>query len=228
MSTDRRIGLAGVIVGFFSIAAFYIWPNQKWIGWSSLAVAIAFCVMWFVLEVMHWANRRKPETAGVRQIEIQNDQSTLRSAANAPPPVSPALNEEIRRVEASEWQSLASRFERIGRDVRADWQRMSDGIESWNICGGRQVAECEALCKLGGAMLMKSLKVLPSVSPDILAEQDAVFRWLYFLKAKKLIRDMQYGLEQVRDESKPFYFGTIYELGPVSYRTCIECSAMEI
>lgn len=79
MSADRCIGLAGVIVGFFSIAAFYIWPNQKWIGWSALCVAIAFCVMWFILEVVHWANRRKPKAAGVGQIE--------NSAAKAPLPV---------------------------------------------------------------------------------------------------------------------------------------------
>ncbi len=53
-------------MGFFSIAAFYIWPNQKWIGWSALGLAIAFCIVWLVLEVIHWANRRKSKTTGVR------------------------------------------------------------------------------------------------------------------------------------------------------------------
>ena len=181
-------------------------------GWAALgAIFLGF----ILLVVAHF---RKIEEESETQLGV-----TLRAAANVRPAAPPSSREEIRYLAPSDWQSLASRFERIGRGIRADWTRMSDGIESWAVCGGVQCAECEALCKLGGAMLMRSIKVFPSVPPDVLAEPDAVFRWLCFLKAKKLLRDMQYGL----DGDKPFYFGTIYELGPVSYRTCLECSAIE-
>jgi hypothetical protein len=50
VSTDRRIGLTGVIVAFFGIAAFYLWPDKKWIGWTSLVIAGCLVLAWIVAE----------------------------------------------------------------------------------------------------------------------------------------------------------------------------------
>jgi hypothetical protein len=36
-----RLGLWGLIVAFFAIAAFYIWPDRRWIGWMCLVVALS-------------------------------------------------------------------------------------------------------------------------------------------------------------------------------------------
>jgi hypothetical protein len=50
VSIDRRIGLAGIIVAFFGIAAFYLWPDKKWIGWTSLIGAVCLVLAWIVAE----------------------------------------------------------------------------------------------------------------------------------------------------------------------------------
>jgi hypothetical protein len=50
MSFDRRIGLAGLIMAVFAIAAPYLWPNNKWIGWLFFLGMIALGITWFCLE----------------------------------------------------------------------------------------------------------------------------------------------------------------------------------
>jgi hypothetical protein len=46
MSLGDRLGMAGLIVGLFGIAAFYLWPTKKWVGWISFrrSVDIGFAV----------------------------------------------------------------------------------------------------------------------------------------------------------------------------------------
>jgi Leucine-rich repeat (LRR) protein len=46
MSLGDRLGAAGLIVGLFGIAAFYLWPDRKWIGWLSFTGALALAVVW--------------------------------------------------------------------------------------------------------------------------------------------------------------------------------------
>lgn len=50
MSFDQRVGIAGLIVGLFAIAAAILWPDRKWIGWLALAACIALLVWWGWLE----------------------------------------------------------------------------------------------------------------------------------------------------------------------------------
>jgi hypothetical protein len=50
MSLGDQLGLAGLIVTFFGIVAFYLWPSMKWIGWLSLMAAIVLAVLWGVTE----------------------------------------------------------------------------------------------------------------------------------------------------------------------------------
>lgn len=61
MSTDRRIGLIGAIVGCIGIAVVYIWPSQKRIGWGALVFAVLLGLSWGMMEYKHWRTRPKVE-----------------------------------------------------------------------------------------------------------------------------------------------------------------------
>lgn len=50
MSFGDRLGLAGLIVGLLAIAAFYLWPDKKWIGWLCLIAAVILSLAWVELE----------------------------------------------------------------------------------------------------------------------------------------------------------------------------------
>jgi hypothetical protein len=51
MSLGDRLGSAGLIVALFGIAAMYLWPDKKWIGWLCLVVAALLCVYWLRIEL---------------------------------------------------------------------------------------------------------------------------------------------------------------------------------
>ena len=51
MSFADRLGFAGLIMAFFSIAAAILWPDKKWIGWLSLVAAGTLLVWWLFLEI---------------------------------------------------------------------------------------------------------------------------------------------------------------------------------
>lgn len=51
MSLGDRVGIAGLIVALFSIAAVYLWPDKKWIGWFSLIAAVGLILLWGWLEL---------------------------------------------------------------------------------------------------------------------------------------------------------------------------------
>lgn len=51
MSLADRLGLGGLVVALFAIAAPYLWPDKKWIGWLSFGFAGILVLGWCVLEV---------------------------------------------------------------------------------------------------------------------------------------------------------------------------------
>ena len=51
MSFGDRLGLAGVILSLVALAAPYLWPDKKWIGWISLSCAVVLLVAWGWLEI---------------------------------------------------------------------------------------------------------------------------------------------------------------------------------
>jgi hypothetical protein len=51
LDIGARLGILGAILGLFSIAAFYLWPDKKWIGWLCLALAIALVLVWVIAEL---------------------------------------------------------------------------------------------------------------------------------------------------------------------------------
>jgi hypothetical protein len=50
MGLGERIGLLGVILALFGIAATILWPDKKWIGWLSLVCAIGVLGAWVWME----------------------------------------------------------------------------------------------------------------------------------------------------------------------------------
>jgi hypothetical protein len=46
MSFGDQLGTVSLIVGLFGIAAFYLWPTKKWIGWMSLIAAVVIALLW--------------------------------------------------------------------------------------------------------------------------------------------------------------------------------------
>jgi hypothetical protein len=152
--------------------------------------------------------------------EIEKELTSLREASITPTPA-PST--------ASDWQALGSRFEKLPTGIRADWNRMSNGVETWNI-GGTSKVECESLCQLAGAMLLRSAKVAANLSEVVRGVSNPAHRWLYFLKeAQSGLTGYQYAFEVGDDGTqKPIYFGSINDLGRLSYTSCIRCSAEEV
>jgi hypothetical protein len=50
MSFGDRLGLVGVFLALIALAATYLWPDKKWIGWIALFCAVALLVAWGWLE----------------------------------------------------------------------------------------------------------------------------------------------------------------------------------
>jgi hypothetical protein len=57
LDLGTRSGIAGVVLALFSIAAFYIWPTKKWIGWVCLVLTVLLLLAWAVAE---FRSRREP------------------------------------------------------------------------------------------------------------------------------------------------------------------------
>lgn len=51
LDLGSRLGLLGATLALFSIAAFYMWPDKKWIGWVCLVFAGSLVLVWGVYEV---------------------------------------------------------------------------------------------------------------------------------------------------------------------------------
>jgi hypothetical protein len=51
MLLGDRIGLVGLVVALIGIAAFYLWPDKKWIGWLALCAAGVLLLIWLWLEL---------------------------------------------------------------------------------------------------------------------------------------------------------------------------------
>ncbi len=141
-----------------------------------------------------------------------------------------AAEEEREAVRSSDWQQLADRFDKLPNDIRADWNRCGrPPIESWRITGGHGAKDCESLCTLAGAMLLKSRTVRFKMDESISAEQNTMHRWLYYLKCTNGLDRSQSGMETLADGTRcGVHFGSINELARVSARACIGCAAMEM
>ena len=231
-----RIGLAGVILGLFGIASFYLWPDKKWIGWVSLGCAAALVILWIALEIR---TRASSESSGATVIAsmsrtIDTETGENRSEQRRQVSMSPEFREKLMEIVrhdrplpvSANWRDLAKDFDGLPERIRADWNRNGEGTESWRIAHQK----CEGLCKLAGAMLVKSPNIVTELPQSLQSESDPMFRWLSFLKEKNYLSRIQYGVESAETGKEPkiILFGSIENVARVSAVVCIECAAMEI
>lgn len=133
------------------------------------------------------------------------------------------------------WKELATRFSRLDVNLEAEWMSESldmDGKpvgDTWRIRGPYQDEQCEALCQLAGAMLMKSPKLRARLSDKVISRTNDAWRWLYFLAEHPgVARDSGYGDVTVRGFKKEMLHRTIKELAAQSHNACIRCAAREV
>jgi hypothetical protein len=122
MSWDRRLGVGALIVAFLSIASFYLWPDEKWIGWLCLLAALTLGAMWLWLETrphrgfmatiglftiigaasggvvgaiagaVWFATHKSPAPA------TKTDELSQKPTPAPPPPVAPTTEEQARKI----------------------------------------------------------------------------------------------------------------------------------
>lgn len=138
-----------------------------------------------------------------------------------------ASEREAKNATADEWKDLADRFKTLGAHVRADWEQWNSSTGLWRIAGGKETAKCESLCRLAGAMLMRSPNTL-AIFPVKESEPELGCRWLYFLKDRYGLTPGVSTLGWGPDESgkkQSFIGGCIQNLGNVSEAACLDCAA---
>ena len=141
---------------------------------------------------------------------------------------------ELMMMWPDKWRELASDFSKLPNDTRADWYGQVGGdvpmVENqWSIAGGIQRENCEALCKLAGAMLLRSPKISSKLSEMVRLQTNEVRRWLYFLKEHSGVpKETLVGDGIAHGISVKTSMQSINGLATVSARVCIECSAEEI
>lgn len=134
----------------------------------------------------------------------------------------------------TKWREMASEFSKLPGDTRADWYGQVGGDvpmvkNQWEFRGGIRKKDCEALCRLEGAMLLKSPKIAQRLSTTVGVQKDNAWRWLYFLKENSGVEKqilMGDGISHgilVKTEMQ-----SINGVSSVSQRICIECAAEEI
>lgn len=127
MPWDRRIGIASLIVGLFSIFSFYLLPDQKWIGWISLFATVALGAGLLILEIPVFAKGTRmtlvlavavgASIGGIAAAiawKAVNDPAKRESAGEARPSAADLAAELAKRLPApartgrqlSEWQKV--------------------------------------------------------------------------------------------------------------------------
>jgi hypothetical protein len=112
MGFGERLGVAGIILAFFGIAAPILWPDKKWIGYASLLCAIGLLFAWgwvefsaakldwrlvvgvvlllagFYLVISHWMHPVKARDDVPPPPATANlpDQSNAQPPSSSPPP----------------------------------------------------------------------------------------------------------------------------------------------
>jgi hypothetical protein len=206
MSRDTRIGLGSVLLGLFGIAAFYLWPNQKCVGWASLTCCVILAGLWTVLEYREKKKRKNSQPESSK------------------PRIEPSVD--------SGWEKIADRFkefERSGIEARYTHWSMN-GDESWELSGGKieTRAYFKSLCKLAGAMLQRTPSA--ELSEKLRSYDDDFSRWLLFLKENhRASVHVSYADLQTDDGGTSIVlFVDIRDVAQVSMAACIECAAREM
>jgi len=208
MAFADRLGVGALIMSLIGIAITILWPTQRWIGWTALGFSACLGVWWLWLE---FAPKSKADTK----------------------------SKEAQQITSGEWKDLASRFQKFpAAYVRAEWysehldERGNRVGERWMIRDdwkNQYASQCEALCRLAGAMLLKSPKVSKTLSEKVRSRSDDVWRWLYFLAERDgVIQKIMTGETKVGRERLETWMKMITQLTLHSGSACLDCAAKEI
>jgi hypothetical protein len=143
------------------------------------------------------------------------------------------------QITASDWKALSKQFDEfVPSYVRAEWYSETLGWdgklvgEQWLVrddWSDQFAPRCEALCRMAGAMLLKSPHVSLSLSRNVKTRSDDARRWLYFLAEKKgVLKVTSQGETVVRNLRHKNKGGEISNLPAISSIACLECAAKEI
>jgi hypothetical protein len=136
-------------------------------------------------------------------------------------------------VTSADWREMATSFETVSKSVvHAGYQAGGfSGTELWSLGGvPAQAKQCGALCKIAGAMLLRSPNVAKRVSAETLAVEDEADRWLKFLKENhSAMSRMDYAIEtDDLGNRKPIFMGTILDVPGASRVACLDSAALEL
>lgn len=206
MSHEKRLGWAALVLTLFGVAASFLWPQQRWIGWVFFLGAFGCAIGWGFLELKHSLSKKAEDDP--RSTVTAADWKDLASRFEAFP---------VSYVRA-EWMSEG-----------LDWNGSRIG-ERWDIRNDipEFARQCEALCKLAGKMLLSSKNISPTLSEKVRSRSNDAWRWLYFLDEHKLARVSAEGQTIIRTERIETVMKEIVSLPKKSALVCIECAAKEI
>jgi hypothetical protein len=91
MPQADRLGITGLIVALFGIAAFYLWPDKKRIGWVSLCLAALLVCVWLVSELK---GRRR----------LKRAEATQGLTVNINPHISPVISPQFNQSQQQSQQ----------------------------------------------------------------------------------------------------------------------------
>jgi hypothetical protein len=142
------------------------------------------------------------------------------------------FNERPDKATSNDWNDLAAKFEKIPNDASAELQtdRQNGTItrQEWRFSGLPDTRTCESLCRYGGALLLKSPKVLATVSPEVVAIPGLADRWLVFLKDNHNAADTRDALQSLTNENGySVRLEVIRRVQEKSMQACIDCAALE-
>jgi hypothetical protein len=153
-------------------------------------------------------------------------------------PASGNQNSESWKELAARFSAISARHTDIRMRVRAEWHSERLDNEGKEVCETWQIRDdwrdgaahnCEALCNLAGAMLLKSPKVSASLSRKVHTRSDDAWRWLYFLDENPGVSTVSFtSITAVNRSIREYQKKTIQDIAGVSSIVCIECAAKEI
>lgn len=225
-----------------SVAALITFAWRRWqkkvdiaddlipIAIAVVASAVIFPIFQFIWNYIRASRKILEERLSQAGSEISRITERLEKSENVPA-----------KDWVAEWKGLADRFQTVSPYIRADWQHggmgMSNGEvnEIWRIAGignPSDKKQCEALCAFAGSLLEQSPKISAQLTSKTLTQNDAIKRWLYFLKETHNAMSMNSGfcgvVEGEKGKDKIIFSGTIDKLAAVSATACITCAAAEV
>jgi hypothetical protein len=216
MSRDAKFGYGFLLVG---VPVAYLLGKLlgSWIG-ALGAILCGIIGVWFLVSAHRHGDRNsQQEKRSLQEAQVAAEKALI-AATSAD------------RTKGSDWTALADRFKQLPFGITAYWSRYGrPATETWRVNSGLAGKECESLCRLAGAMLLRSPKANGSLDARIRLQPDSLYRWLYFLRQSTHLNNYMAATEVLDDGRKSTtQTACINDLAQVSMRACIDCAAQEM